>query len=84
MVSEAAGVRRALMVTDQHVALDELLTGRENLILLGRLQHLRAAEAKSRADELIREFDLVYAADRRLGTYSTSTVPLPEAPGPGQ
>ena len=70
VVSEAAAVRQSIMLTGQHVALDEMLTGRENLVLFGRLQDLRASEARTRADELLHEFDLVYAADRRLGTYS--------------
>ncbi len=70
VVSEAAIVRRSIMLTGQQVALDEILTGRENLVLFGRLQGLSKSNARSRAEELVREFDLVDAADRRVGTYS--------------
>jgi ABC-2 type transport system ATP-binding protein len=70
VVTEAAAVRQSIMLTGQHAALDEMLTGRENLVLFGRLQDLRASEARSRADELLHKFDLVNAADRRVGTYS--------------
>ncbi len=67
---DPAGVRSAIMLTGQNAALDDLLTGRENLILFGRLQGLRKREARSRAAELLGRFDLEYAADRRVGTYS--------------
>lgn len=70
VVSDAAGVRRSLMLTGQHVALDELLTGRENLLMFGRLQGLRKKVAKQRAVELLEQFDLLQAADRPVGTYS--------------
>jgi ABC-2 type transport system ATP-binding protein len=70
VVSQAASVRRSIMLTGQQVALDEILTGRENLVLFGRLQGLSKSNARSRAEELLREFDLVHAADRRVGTYS--------------
>jgi ABC-2 type transport system ATP-binding protein len=70
VVEQAADVRRSIMLTGQQVALDDMLTGRENLVLFGRLQGLRKSDARSRAEELLREFDLVHAADRRVGTYS--------------
>ena len=70
VVSEPASVRRSIMLTGQQVALDDVLTGRENLVLFGRLQGLSNSASRSRAEELLREFDLVYAADRRVGTYS--------------
>jgi ABC-2 type transport system ATP-binding protein len=70
VVSEPASVRRSIMLTGQQVALDDVLTGRENLVLFGRLQGLSKSAARSRAEELLREFDLVHAADRRVGTYS--------------
>ncbi|MCW2689105.1 MAG: daunorubicin resistance transporter ATPase subunit [Mycobacterium sp.] len=70
VVSQAPSVRRSIMLTGQQVALDDMLTGRENLVLFGRLQGLTKSAARSRAEELLREFDLVYAADRRLSTYS--------------
>ncbi|WP_328825547.1 ATP-binding cassette domain-containing protein [Mycolicibacterium litorale] len=70
VVSQASAVRRSIMLTGQQVALDDMLTGRENLVLFGRLQGLAKAAAQSRADDLLRDFDLVDAADRRVGTYS--------------
>lgn len=70
VVSQAASVRRSIMLTGQQVALDDVLSGRENLILFGRLQGLRKSSARSRAEDLLDEFDLVHAADRRVGTYS--------------
>ncbi|KUI39124.1 IclR family transcriptional regulator [Mycobacterium sp. GA-2829] len=70
VVTEAASVRRSIMLTGQQVALDDMLTGRENLVLFGRLQGLSKKAAGARAEELLEAFDLVYAAHRRLGTYS--------------
>src|SRR6478752_2320515 len=70
VVSDPAGVRRSIMLTGQHVALDDMLTGRENLVLFGRLQGLNKTAARSRCEELLAEFDLVHAADRLVSTYS--------------
>jgi ABC-2 type transport system ATP-binding protein len=70
VVSDPAGVRRSIMLTGQHVALDEMLTGRENLVMFGRLLGLKKWQARSRAKELLDHFDLVHAADRRVSTYS--------------
>ena len=67
---DPAGVRRAIMLTGQNAALDDMLTGRENLILFARLQGLRKAAAQARATDLLERFDLEYAADRQVGTYS--------------
>ncbi|KUH75765.1 IclR family transcriptional regulator [Mycolicibacterium novocastrense] len=67
---EPAAVRASISVSGQFVALDPLLTGRENLVLFGRLRGLRRQQARARADELIERFDLVAAADRRITTYS--------------
>ncbi len=58
------------MLTGQHVAVDNLLTGRQNLVMFGRLQGLGKSAARSRATELLRDFDLTDAADRRVDTYS--------------
>ena len=58
------------MLTGQHVALDDMLTGRENLVMFGRLQGLKKSAARSRAKELLDQFDLVHAADRCVSTYS--------------
>lgn len=63
-------VRRVIGLTGQSAAVDELLTGRENLIMMGRLYRLTKASAKARTDELLQEFDLVAAADRPAKTYS--------------
>lgn len=65
-----AGVRRSIMLTGQHVALDDMLTGRQNLVMFGRLQGLKKAEARSRATELLERFDLVEAGDRSVKNYS--------------
>jgi ABC-2 type transport system ATP-binding protein len=70
VVTDPAMVRRSIMLTGQHVALDEMLTGYENLMMFGRLQGLKKSAAKARARELLCEFDLEHAADRRVGTYS--------------
>ncbi|WP_433713497.1 ATP-binding cassette domain-containing protein [Nocardia sp. CA-084685] len=70
VVREAAAVRASIMLTGQYAALDEVLTGRENLVLFGRLMGLRPKQAKLRATELLEQFDLIEAADRRVGGYS--------------
>jgi ABC-2 type transport system ATP-binding protein len=70
VVGDAAGVRRSIMLTGQQVAIDDMLTGHENLVMFGRLQGLNKSAARARATELIREFDLREAADRRVATYS--------------
>lgn len=67
---EPAEVRRRIGVTGQDAALDSRLTGRENLVLFGRLRGLRRAAARARAEELINQFDMADAADRRVNTYS--------------
>lgn len=68
--TEADEVRSVIGLTGQSAAVDELLTGRENLVMMGRLYHLTGKSAKARAQELLEEFDLVEAADRTLKTYS--------------
>jgi daunorubicin resistance ABC transporter ATP-binding subunit len=70
VVRDAARVRRMIGLTGQYAAVDELLTGRENLRMFGELFHLRANDARRRADELLERFDLVDAADRPARTYS--------------
>lgn len=70
VVADAAGVRRSIMLTGQYAALDDALTGFENLVLFGRLLGMRRREARARARELIAEFDLDDAADRSVGRYS--------------
>ena len=70
VVEQATQVRNNIGVTGQNACLDDLLTGRENLMLFGRLRGLRRKEARRRADELIQQFDLGHAADRPVQTYS--------------
>jgi ABC-2 type transport system ATP-binding protein len=70
VVRQSAEVRASIGVTGQYAALDELLTGRENLTLFARLRGLRHRHARRRADELIERFDMGHAADRRVSTYS--------------
>jgi ABC-2 type transport system ATP-binding protein len=63
-------VRQLIGVTGQYASVDELLTGRENLWLFGRLQGLSSKQAHSTADELLAKFDLTEAASRGLAQYS--------------
>lgn len=67
---DPAGVRTAIGVTGQFSAVDDLLTGRENLRLIADLKHLGREAAGARVDELLARFDLVEAADRPASTYS--------------
>lgn len=67
---DADKVRSVIGLTGQSAAVDELLTGRENLVMMGQLYRLTTASAKARAEELLAEFDLVNAADRTAKTYS--------------
>lgn len=68
--TEADKVRSVIGLTGQSAAVDELLTGRENLVMMGRLYRLTKTSAKARAQELLEEFDLVDAAERPAKTYS--------------
>jgi ABC transporter DrrB family efflux protein len=70
VVREPAAVRELLGLTGQFAAVDELLTGRENLEMFGRLFKLSREEARRRAGELLERFDLAQAADRPVRTYS--------------
>ncbi|HEX6256154.1 MAG TPA: ATP-binding cassette domain-containing protein [Euzebyales bacterium] len=70
VVEQPALVRSLIGLAGQYAAVDELLTGRENLRMVGRLYHLREADVKARGDELLERFDLVDAADRPVKTYS--------------
>ena len=67
---DANQVRNVIGLTGQSAAVDEMLTGRENLIMMGRLYRLTRHSAKSRAEELLKDFDLNEAADRPAKTYS--------------
>ena len=70
VVADADQVRRSIGVTGQDAALDGALTGRENLVLFGRLRGMKRKQAAARAEELLESFDLVTAADRAVATYS--------------
>ena len=70
VVADPFGVRREIGLAGQFAAIDEVLTGRENLEMVGRLYHLRRAEARRRAAEVLERFGLAQAADRRASTYS--------------
>ncbi|OBF98421.1 IclR family transcriptional regulator [Mycobacterium sp. 852014-52450_SCH5900713] len=70
VVRQAGQVRASIGMAGQFTGMDPYLTGRENLVLFGRLRGLRRQQAKARADELLEQFDLVGAADRRVSTYS--------------
>ncbi len=67
---DAQAIRGLIGLSGQYAAVDENLTGRENLWMFGRLYQLRTAEAHRRADELLEQFALVEAADRVAKTYS--------------
>ena len=67
---DPAAVRRRIGLTGQQTTVDDVLTGRENLVLWGRLFHLSARDAGRRADELLEQFGLTDAAHRRAKTYS--------------
>lgn len=68
--TESDAVRAVIGLTGQSAAVDELLTGRENLEMMGRLYRLTAKSAKARAQELLEQFDLLDAAARPAKTYS--------------
>jgi ABC-2 type transport system ATP-binding protein len=70
VVREPDKVRAAIGLTGQYAAVDEYLTGRENLRMFGDLYHLDPKYVKQRSQELLEAFDLVDAADRTLKTYS--------------
>ncbi|MDQ6784193.1 MAG: ATP-binding cassette domain-containing protein [Actinomycetota bacterium] len=70
VVAEPARARRVMGLAGQYAAVDEVLTGMENLVLVGRLNHLGRAERRTRATELLEQFGLADAAGRSLKTYS--------------
>jgi len=67
-VRQSDKVREHISLTGQYAAIDELLTGRENLCMIGALRHL--PDKNKRADELLESFHLIDAANRRVSTYS--------------
>ncbi|MGH3321813.1 MAG: ATP-binding cassette domain-containing protein [Streptosporangiaceae bacterium] len=70
VVREAGKVRRRIGLAGQYAAVDELLTGKGNLELVGRLYHLPRHGVRRRAEELLEQFDLADAGDRLVKTYS--------------
>ncbi|MFL6266811.1 MAG: ATP-binding cassette domain-containing protein [Actinomycetes bacterium] len=70
VVRDADAVRASIGLTGQYAAVDEYLTGLENLEMVGRLYRLGKREARARAGELLERFDLIGAADRPAKTYS--------------
>ena len=70
VVREAAALRSRIGLAGQYAAVDENLTGAENLEMVGRLYHLAKGEPRARAADLLERFDLAAAADRLVRTYS--------------
>ncbi|MFF4487135.1 ATP-binding cassette domain-containing protein [Streptomyces sp. NPDC001544] len=70
VLAQPDAVRRSIGLSGQFAAVDEYLTGRENLQMVGRLYQMRAKAAKARAEELLEQFHLADAADRPTKTYS--------------
>ncbi|MBN2559289.1 MAG: ATP-binding cassette domain-containing protein [Clostridia bacterium] len=68
VAAEPENVRQSISLTGQFAAVDEMLTGRENLVMIASLRHL--ANTRTIAENLLKRFDLEEAADRRTGTYS--------------
>ncbi|GGW85079.1 daunorubicin resistance protein DrrA family ABC transporter ATP-binding protein [Streptomyces malachitofuscus] len=70
VLKQPDAVRRSIGLSGQFAAVDEYLTGRENLQMVGQLYQMKAKAAKARADELLEQFNLADAADRTAKTYS--------------
>jgi ABC-2 type transport system ATP-binding protein len=70
VVREAEAVRRSIGVTAQSATVDDVLSGRQNLVMIGRLSGLRRREAHARATELLAQFELTDAGDRMIRDYS--------------
>lgn len=68
VVSKPHNVRQSISLTGQFAAVDEILTGRENLVMIAQLRHLK--DPRQVADDLLKRFGLTDAADRRVATYS--------------
>ena len=68
--ADPVAIRRAISLTGQYAAVDDMLTGEENLRMMARLRHLKPREARDRADQLLNEFDLADARRRLVKTYS--------------
>ena len=70
LLADPVGVRRSISLTGQYAAVDDMLTGVENLRMMGRLLHLPPRAAKARTADLLAAFDLADAGARRVKTYS--------------
>ena len=70
VVRNPAEARKRIGVAGQYAALDEILTGRENLQMVGRLYRLSSSDARARANDLLERFEMTDAADRTVKTYS--------------
>jgi ABC-2 type transport system ATP-binding protein len=70
LLADPSGVRRSISLTGQYAAVDDVLTGQENLRLMARLLHLRPRAARARSSELLATFGLLDAAGRQVKTYS--------------
>jgi ABC-2 type transport system ATP-binding protein len=70
VVRQRDGVKRSISLTGQSAAVDEVLTGEENLRMMARLSGLGAAETRRRTNELLERFDLTASARKRVKTYS--------------
>jgi ABC-2 type transport system ATP-binding protein len=70
LLSDPGGVKRSISLTGQYAAVDDLLTGQENLEMMGQLLHLSRRAARARAQTLLAGFDLLDARNRRVTTYS--------------
>ena len=70
LLTDPAGVKRSISLTGQFAAVDDMLTGRENLEMMARLLRLSRRTARARTGELLAEFGLADAADRRAAKYS--------------
>ena len=68
VVSKPDNVRQSISLTGQFAAVDEILTGKENLIMIAKLRHLK--DARQVTDDLLKRFGLSDAADRKVSTYS--------------
>jgi ABC-2 type transport system ATP-binding protein len=70
VLADPRDARYRIGLVGQNASVDEILSGRQNLVMFGRLYHLAASRARQRADELLDQFNLTDAADRAVATYS--------------
>ena len=70
LLADPGAVKRSISLTGQYAAVDDMLTGQENLEMMAQLRHLPRREVRTRATQLLADFDLLDARDRRVSTYS--------------